>query len=618
MPWIVAFFLLFSLARPACAKPVESEVQAAFEQSLKVLPRPLQEQLQDVRLLRFDDLGLEGPIPLEYRLLNKAAYASMSASHELRIYDSGASNRPRWGQAAPNPTELCAFLAGIADVLEVEAPKGPNDPAFTKAWIAFARRVYSWRDETLPDPVPPPGDPKVLDRFLEDGVWRALGGKVPFVQMLVHELGHALQLTPKGGLFDRMLCWATLSGFIETADQQKADGFVGGGQQLENALVLIRLILSDEPANMPRGPAADYQPSSEARFVNRYSRYDLREDYAECFRLMVFDPERLAKVAPEKFLYLNALGWNARLDASGPGPLWYSGETFRRLFPKESRKKVFERLLGLNRQGPALQEVALAAVLRAHSQELAADDLPPPYPVLKTPDDLPLDLRRSLGPSMLTAVVDGVVHIASPETQQARQDEMITGWLDFHQFSLGLLAMRGDDAESVRKQYLDGVVTAKDASERAECYERLREYGKKLLTPAEWRKLDQQESVFQRQAGQIATAERFAILAEEGKYEARMRRAVQKAEAAKGLERVRLIATAADVALETRDPKLIREAISGIPGQTLGALLRAQYWLRAGHQTGLKEFAVDARREVEQVKFPGIRSQLRLMLQASP
>jgi hypothetical protein len=616
MHWVAAFFLWIALSGLAGAKPVEPEVRTAFEEALGALPTVVREQVKDVKLRREADLGLQGALPLEYRLLNRAAYASMGVvDRELRVYDACVLNRPFWGQAPPEPAELSLFLAGVADLLGVEAPEDAEGPALAKAWEAFAERVYSWRGETVPIPLPPPGAPEVLDRFLKDGVGRALDGQVPMVQMLVHELGHALQLDPEGGMVDRMLCWATLSGFVETSDHEKADGFVGGGQSIEHAQVLIRLILADEPDKSPRGPMADYQPSSGARFVNRYGRYDLREDYAECFRLMVFDPERLARLAPEKFLYLNALGWNARLDVKNPGPLWYSGETFARLLPKSSRRAVFERLLGTNGQGPALHEVALAAVLRAHAEELAAEDLPPPYALLVTPDDLPGQLRASLDEGMLTAEVDGIVHVASPELQRARQDEMIAGWLEFHQFSLGLLAMMDDHPESIRKQYLEDVVKVAEAEERAEAYERLREYGKKLLPAQEWRQLDHQESNFQQQAGRALTAERFAILAQEGNHQARITRAQQKAEAAEaGLERVRLFATAADVALETGDPQRIRQTIQAIPGETLGAWMRTQYWLRAALETGQAEFAAQAEQEVEKVGFPRLKGQMRSLL----
>jgi hypothetical protein len=192
---------------------------------------------------------------------------------------------------------------------------------------------------------------------------------------------------------------------------------------------------------------------------------------------------------------------------------------------------------------------------------------------------------------------------------------MIAGWLEFHQFSLGLLAMMDDHPESIRKQYLEDVVKVAEAEERAEAYERLREYGKKLLPAQEWRQLDHQESNFQQQAGRALTAERFAILAQEGNHQARITRAQQKAEAAEaGLERVRLFATAADVALETGDPQRIRQTIQAIPGETLGAWMRTQYWLRAALETGQAEFAAQAEQEVEKVGFPRLKGQMRSLL----
>ena len=138
-----------------------------------------------------------------------------------------------WLGEGPTQAEVARLLAGVADVMGVEAPKDEKDPAFEATWKEFVRRVYSWERAEVPEQLPAVDSKEVWNRFLNDGVWR----------------------------------------------------------------------------------------------------------------LMAYDPEHLAKIAPEKFLYLNALGWNARLDLKAPGPLCYSGAEFERMLPKPVRKILQERIM---------------------------------------------------------------------------------------------------------------------------------------------------------------------------------------------------------------------------------------------------------------------------------
>lgn len=605
------------------AQTIEAEIRKAFEDARASLPPPVREMVEDVTLRRAPDLGLPPEVPLAYRLLNKAAFMAFSVGRrELTVFDAGVTGHPRWGQNPPSARELIPFLAGVADVLGVDAPRDENDPAFPKAWAAFVARVHSWQGKPPPVPEPPLGDPAVLDRFLEDGVWRSMGEKVPLVPLFVHEFAHALQLEQGlDGMGGKMATWASLSGFVEADSGELADGFSGGQNATEDAMVLIRLILSDDPDRMPRGASALYEPKAAARFVNRYARYDLREDYAESFRLMVFAPAVLAEKAPEKFLYLNSLGWNTKLDAQHPGPLWYSGEDLARLLPKASRLPVMERLLGKDGKGPALGPVLLAALLRAHKNELTAEDLPEPYKVIPVPEDVPVTLREPLAPARVQIEIDGVTHVASPAAQLRWQDDEILSWLDYHEFKLGLQELLGADPEDLRRRYIEDILSLEDARERAEAYEILREGGWSSERADEWRTMDRQEAAAQREAGNPLRAARYAILAEKGNHAARMKRAMEMAEkATRDFDRVVLIATAADVAMETRDHDTMRASIEAIPGQVLGAWLRIKYRQRAAllvEGALREEFHAAARKDAGAVSLPKVRDLLEVRLRVA-
>ena len=612
------FLAMGSVALADEGAAIEADVKLAFERAMEKLPEPLREQVADVQLKRAGDLGLGDDLPLEYRLLNRAAYASFSVlKRTLTVYDAGALAKPTWEGAGPSKDEVAMLLAGVADVLGVKAPRNGKDPTFEMAWQEFVKRVYSWSGEKVPKTFPEVEDAKVWDRFLTQGVWRLMDGKVPMEQLMIHELGHALQLERElGSLAAKMKYWASLSGYTETFNGEATDGFAGGMNKTEEAMVLIRLLLTVDPAQMSRGSKADYEAAEGARFVNRYARYDLREDYAESFRLMACDPERLVQAAPEKFLYLNALGWNARLDSKAPGPLWYSGAEFERLFPKEERLEIFERLLGKDGKGPALHPVALGAVLRAHAEELEAKDLPRSYELLKLPDDLPEEMRKELDGSHLKAMIDGEVYVASPEWQKARQDDAIDRWIGSYDFELGMLKFRGRGGKGIRGGYDEGVVKLKNANQRARRYEVLREFGGALLTFDEWRELDRKEADFHEKAGSEWYAARFALLGSNEKLEvlfAKLEGAVDSE--VSGFERSQLIGTGADVAMRSKDAGLIHSKVKEIPGETLGAWLRVKYLLRAAEVTGDESFSAAAKAEVEGCEYPKLKKQLGLLLE---
>lgn len=560
----------------------DAKLLETYEAALLKLPEPFRERVGDVVLKRAPDLGLGPSLPLEYRLLNRAAYASFSISDRtLKVYDAGVRNRPTWEDEGPGASEVAKLLAGIADVLGVAAPKDENDPAFQEAWREFVRRVYAWEGGRVPDPLPSVNDKKLWNQFLGDGVWRLMGGKVSMEQLIFHEFGHALQLE-WGISDDKTLYWGELSGFTETRDGEAADGWISGFFKMEEVMVLIRVLMAGDESKISRGENADTQVSDKARFVNRYARYDLREDYAESFRLMAYDPERLAKTAPEKFLFLNALGWNARLDVREPGPLWYSGAELDRLLPEKARKDGLARILGRQGDEISLSPIAVAAILRAHAGVLTKEDLPEPHPAFEFVNDLPNSIFGVLDPALLQVEIEGSKYGASPKRLRENQNELILNWLDHFEFQNGISKFRAYGTEGIEGGYEEGVKVAPNLESRYFQYESLRVHGRELVPEDTWRTWDLNEAKFHHEGGAPWLAARYSILGSEKparELYAEIKEIADKG--ASGFERAQFIGTAVDVALKANDLKVIPSKIKAIPGETLGAWLRVRYALSA-------------------------------------
>lgn len=508
-------------------------------------------------------------------------------------------------------------MSGVAEVLGVNTPTSGDDVDLDLAWEKFVKRVWSWSDTPAPDPLPEVGDGAVFTQFLKNGVWRAMGGEASMEQLMVHEFGHALQLEQET-MRARMSYWGHVSGFTNSKRGEPSDGFVGGSNRMEQMKVLIRLLLSNEPNKMPRGGLAEYQVSDQANFVNRYARYDLREDYAESFRLMTYDPERLIKVAPEKFLYLNALGWNARLDRENPGPLWYSGNDLDRLFPRAMRSEVFRKIFGMEGAGPAWHPVPLAAVLRAHQDELSSADLPPPYLVAAIPNDLPKELQTILSPGLLSVEIDGKTYVASEQRQKLRQDEAVVEWMNTYSYNFMIEKFRLQGTDGILGSYQKVVADENDPAKRSQHFEIIRELGRDLVDDGQWDKWYLAETQFHKEAGNVWLAARYSMLASDGTPEERLaqiRDLGSKADA--GFERACFLATAVDVALETGDPKKVASAIESIPGETFGAWLRLRAGMRSAKALGGeigKDLLEVAGKEAEGVKAPLIREHLEGLL----
>ena len=596
-----------------------AKLAVVFQAAKEKLPRPLRDRLGDVTLVRERDLGVEAEAPLEYRLLSRAAYASFSTtSRNLTVYDAGLSGSPTWQGERVSRSDLATFLAGVADVLGVESPKDESDPALDLAWVEFVKRIWLWSGDAAPELIPEVGDGLVMTRFLKDGVRRAMGGEASMEQLMVHEFGHALQLEVDS-LRVRMRYWASVSGTLNTDDGEPANGLVGAMNRMEEMMVLIRLLLAEDPEKVKRGTSAMFRSSSKARFVNRYARYDLREDYAESFRLMVYDPARLVKLSPEKFFYLNALGWNARLDRETPGPLWYSGDDLERLLPKSERAEMFERIFGVGEAGPAWHPAALAAVLRAHQSELHPSELPQPYPVVALPDDLPMTLQKALSPELSSVVIGGKTYSASEARQKHRQDELIVRWMNQYYYDYTIEQFRIKGTGGVLGSYRKMVGDEKNSDKRRQHFEVIRELGHGQLGEEQWKELYQAEAQFHKRAGNRWRAARYSILAAEGDADEKLeqiRKLGLKSEPS--FECAAFLATAVDVALEAGDEDKVRAAIELIPGDTFGAWLRLRAGVRAAKSFGGKtgeSFLNAAKKEAQSVQGPLLREHLEGLLE---
>ncbi|MCA8920593.1 MAG: hypothetical protein KDD82_02220 [Planctomycetes bacterium] len=366
---------------------VEPPVQEAFAAAWARLPAAHQARLAELGLTldRAPTLPVPDDAPLALRLMGRATCAWFSLRDDTLFVTDAALGGPRWSGAAPDAAALEPLLRDLAPTLGVEVPAGADAAALRPAWSAFVARCRATFGGEWPAPEEsPPGDPRVLDRFLEAGVAASLGGELPSLEaLLVHELGHALQLGPKGYI-GRVAAWATLSGWVEVARGEPADGFVGGGWANEDPGVLIRLLLGGE-----RGPGATFAPGPGGRFPTLYARFDPREDFAECYRLALTDPAALARSAPEKLLAINALGWCA--GVSSP-PLFSDAEApwVRELGPGANR------LLGSAPPVPSSSDAL--AILRAATPLLEGLELEgeatPPFAL---PQDVPQPVRAAWG-----------------------------------------------------------------------------------------------------------------------------------------------------------------------------------------------------------------------------
>lgn len=389
-----------SAAHDASPVPVESEARAAFARAMARYPQSIRDHLAHVELHRDHSYGMPEEAPLMARLMGDAAYAYYSMNHDaVVLLDAGFAEQGRWTGGDVEEADVAGLMLDLGLLDEGADPHA--------AWDRFVEIVQGWPGDAPIDPPIRFADERVLDRFVRLGVGRSLAkhgesvGALDIEQQMVHELAHALQLDgPLMTASARMEAWGTLSGWVRADRNEPFNGFHGGMVRMEHPAVLGRLLVSDE-----RGEGL-YAHAPEARFVNRYARYDAREDYAESVRLFLEDPQRLIRIDPVKFMFINALGYNAALDLAEPGPLWIdAAEIEVRGWREQVQRGARELLTG--REGIQADARTVAGLLRAHAELLNAQGLPECDVFLGPPPDAPDSIAQGLDPEHFSAEIDG-------------------------------------------------------------------------------------------------------------------------------------------------------------------------------------------------------------------
>lgn len=285
--------------------------------------------------------GAECP-DLASAVMSDATLASYKINgHQLRIYDA-TFDGPRWLGGTPTSAAVREYLdaLGLAD------------------WAALVARVRTIPNVTLPADVPE-GSPLVFEAIVRHGATLLLGGEIALVDLVRHELGHAVML--EGGLNAAGISsWSTISGFTELSGEV-ADGFIGGVFESEKPIVASRLVLG-----LPRGEGR-YRASGT--HPTKYASFDSVEDYAEAFRLVHADPAALGKASPARLIAVAA----GQIDLRAPA---------LRAFVRPG----VAALLG----APVDPMFAMEA-LRVHGEALLpeAADLADPRPLVIPPDTHP-------------------------------------------------------------------------------------------------------------------------------------------------------------------------------------------------------------------------------------
>jgi hypothetical protein len=582
-PFLPTLVLLGACAARRGAPAVEPHLREAFARALQHLPAELVERTAGVTLVQ-RELEVPPGSPLIARLVARGALAYYSIrERELAVTSGGARGWPRWGEGAPEPGELDRFLKSIAPELD---------------WETFAARVAGWSSELLAPGPSSPGDPRVLERFVALAGTRALGQDLPLEQLIFHELMHAVQLDGENpGAPIR--AWSGAAGWLESDSGRVCDGSYDGAWRTERPEVLVRLVLLGE-----RGRGA-FLPTADFQCTNPYSAYDPREDYAESGRQMAYDPHALARAAPEKFLYLNALGWNARLDPESPGPRWYE--------PCELGLDLFERTVAAGGRTlwrraeaqPGAPAVALAAVLRVHGRWLPPAD----YPVLELPAT-PRDLPPGVGavPDLAFTVADGSRRVLPAPALVDRWDEGLRLWIQRREFTLGLLGWFPLELAKLETIEREEVLPLPGDQRRAfEAYCLLREAAGVWSAERLGNTLAREERA-QLAGGRPLGAALLRLHFGTEPLEARVERALALFEAA-GEEPVEHPFATVELgrglveALTDLDPERALQVARALPGSTWGAACRSAALLQLGDRRGALEAARGA-------SLPGLRGRL--------
>ncbi|MBK8974596.1 MAG: hypothetical protein IPM29_01595 [Planctomycetes bacterium] len=581
---------------------VEPQVRAAFAAACDALPAPLRARLGPVTMVRSSDPGVPATAPLAQRLLGRGAHALFDlATNRVVVFDA-ALRGPRWGAPPPDAPSLATFLAALADLLGVAAPTPGDAASITAAWRAFAARVAAWpeaRGRGIAADCAP-GDAAFLDGFLAVAVDRSLGGTPPLDQLLLHELAHAVQLIGDD-YAERTAQWATLDGWVRVSDGAPTDGVVGGMFTMEDPLVLIRLLLDGT-----RGDAAHFAPSASARFVNRYGRFDPREDFAECVRLLVYDPARLWAVAPAKLLVVDALGWQGSRDADAPGPSRFGPGELLALAGPAPLADAVRRLCAPAAAEPRADPRVVLAALRAHRAVLAAIELPAGSAPPSLPDDLPPPVRDACASVHVSVPIDAERSLGPPrDAVVASWERALRRWLELHEFELRVRVALVEDAAECRRLCTDTVAGEVDAARRLTAFRIVWAAARARLDSDERARLARGEVAFQRAAGRPALAR--AIELETGLGGARDGETAPAGAAP--WDAIELgAALAADLTARGRLAQA-RAVASAMPGSTYGALRRVEALL-ALVDRGDRDALEGAAEAARACSFPELRSEL--------
>ena len=429
----------------AVAPQVEPEVREAFLRALRAIPEEHRSLLQDLALRRAPAPELPPEAPLVYRIWAAATLAMYrSGPHEIVVFDEAARGHVAWSTPAARP-DLYALVIALGDALRAPAPAGPDDPALEASWAELAGKIHRLAGRAPPDATPPLGDPAALDLLVVHGRRFMLGGEPELWQLLVHEIGHAVQLG-KGDIEG----WASLSGWWD-ADDGPADGFVWGSFSNELPIVAMRIALGAD-----RGPLARYRPAADARFPTPYASFDPIEDFAECYRFLATDPLALAGSAPEKFLAVDALGW-CRDGGGEPGPLRLP---VAKLMAAPWREPVLagaKRLIGAEADRPGPLTRVVVALLRAHASVLVdsaaelAMHAPPAWP-----EDLPPEVAAWVARDSFEARVGDRILRPAPERVLEVIEAALRTRTDEIELERGLDDLRDapteKDGEAIRRQ----------------------------------------------------------------------------------------------------------------------------------------------------------------------
>lgn len=451
---------------------LEPEVVAAHARALGHFPAFLRARLADIPIERRESYAVPDDAPLASRLMAVATLAIYSnGTQTITIFDAGARGEPRWTidlTTQEHREAVAAFLDALAE------PLGESVGDTPALWRSFVDRIPAWAPAAEPDTNrpfaddPPLGCPRVFDAFVRLGVPRALGGTPPLEHLIVHELAHAMQLRDGGGFaMAHMRAWGSLAGWRRISTGEPFDGYAQGGFRMENPETLIALLLAADAADAPRVNAL-YGHHPAAHFINTYARFDPREDFAECVRLFATDPDRLIEVSPERFVFINAMGWCAELDAASPGPLWYDAAEIVKRGWQPKIQETLAAMLAPSFEVPQPDLRVVAALVRAHAELLDTARLPPPNEAFERPPDLPRAILRERDVAVLTPVVGGVEY--PPPGNRLMNQSMLElfKWRESSEFLVSITQVMREsdpDADDIRAEFVESRAMAKDGRE---------------------------------------------------------------------------------------------------------------------------------------------------------